>query len=47
MAHLRRRPGLAGSRWPDRLERIGGALQVRAASGQEAICKNVCEDSDQ
>jgi phosphatidylserine/phosphatidylglycerophosphate/cardiolipin synthase-like enzyme len=24
MAHLRRRPGVAGSRWPDRLERIAG-----------------------
>jgi phosphatidylserine/phosphatidylglycerophosphate/cardiolipin synthase-like enzyme len=24
MAHLRRRPGVAGSRWPDRLERITG-----------------------
>ena len=47
MAHLRRRPDVAGSRWPDRLERIGGALQVRAASGQETICKNACEDSDQ
>ena len=23
MAHLRRRPGVAGSRWPNRLERIG------------------------
>ena len=41
MAHLRRRPGVAGSRWPDRLERIGGALQVCAASGQATICKNI------
>ena len=49
MAHLRRRPGMAGSRWPERLERIGGALQVRTASGQApaTICKNACEDSDQ
>jgi hypothetical protein len=41
MTHLRRRPGEAGSPWPDRLERIGGALQVCAASGQATVCKNI------
>ena len=34
MAHLRRRPGGAGSRWPDGFERIGGVLQVCAASAR-------------
>jgi hypothetical protein len=41
MAHLRQRPGVAGSRWPDRLEWIGGALQACAASEQATICKNI------
>ena len=33
MAHLRRRPGVAGFRWPGRLEWIRGVLQMCAASG--------------
>jgi hypothetical protein len=47
MAHWRRRPDAAGSRWPDKFERIDGALQVHAFSGR---CKNMAfawEDSDQ
>jgi hypothetical protein len=40
MAHLKRRPGVAGFRWPERLERISGVLQVCPARSQASI-KNV------
>ncbi len=33
MAHLRRRPGVAGSRWPDRLERTGPRWQAAFGTG--------------
>lgn len=44
MRHLRRRPGAAGFRWPNRRERIGGAFQMLAASGLLARTATNCLD---
>lgn len=49
MAHLRRRPGVAGSRWPNRLERTGrrfaGARRFRTGDQEHSAFAR--EDSDQ
>jgi uncharacterized protein (DUF2252 family) len=41
MTHLRRRPSVTGSRWPERLERIGGGLRCAPLPDRQTICKNI------
>jgi hypothetical protein len=51
MAHLRQRPGVAESWWPDRLERIGrrfaSARRFRTGEYLQEHSAFACEGSDQ